>query len=276
MIRRRAAALPALAAAAVWTAACAGGPSAYRAAPPSSAPSSHEVAHEGAGHASIESEAHAAPAERPGLGTEFGESVRSRVDEQPFQRAAAEPFALVALHYNDEEGVRAQADSRGGAIAPLVATTPQGGLSVALVDDAGVALPGVAAPGRGYVIGRAGQRYNIQITNHTAGRYELVASVDGLDVIDGRGGSFARRGYIVQPSSTLTIEGFRTSDDTVAAFRFSSVRDSYAGRTGDGRNVGVIGLAFFSEQGSAWTTDEIGARETADPFPDRYAPPPPG
>lgn len=273
MIRRRAAALHALAAAAIWMAACAGGSSAYRAAPSSAAPSAHATADPGGGHASIE-EAHAAPAERPGLGTEYGEPVRSRVDEQPFQRAAAEPFALVALHYNDEEGVRAQADSRGGALAPLVATTPQGGLSIALVDESGAPLPGVAAPGRGYVIGRAGQRYNIQITNHTAGRYELVASVDGLDVIDGRPGSFAKRGYIVQPSSSLTIEGFRTSDDTVAAFRFSSVRDSYAGRTGDGRHVGVIGLAFFAERGSAWTTDEIGARESADPFPDRYAPPP--
>lgn len=276
MIRRRAAALHALAAAAVWSAACAGGPSAYRAAPASSAPSSYEVAHVEAGPPAPGSEAEASPAERPGLGTEYGESVRSRVDEQPFQRAAAEPFALVALHYNDEEGVRAQADSRGGALAPLIATTPQGGLSIALVDDAGVTLPGVAAPGRGYVIGRAGQRYNIQVTNHSGGRYELVASVDGLDVIDGRPGSTGKRGYIVQPSSTLTIEGFRTSDDTVAAFRFSSVRDSYAARTGDGRNVGVIGLAFFAEQGSAWTTDEIGTRETADPFPERYAPPPPG
>lgn len=274
MIRRRAAALHALAAAAVWTAACAGGRSAYRAAPSSSAPSSHEVAHEEAGHAALEGEPHAAPAERPGLGTEYGESVRSRVDEQAFARASSEPFALVALHYNDEEGVRAQSDSRGGALAPLVATTPQGGLSIALVDDGGVTLPGVAAPGRGYVIGRAGQRYNIQVTNHSGGRYELVASVDGLDVIDGRPGSFAKRGYIVQPYSTLTVEGFRTSDDTVAAFRFSSVRESYAARTGDGRNVGVIGLAFFAEQGSAWTIDEIGARERADPFPDRYARPP--
>ena len=134
MIRRRAAALHALAAAAVWTAACAGGSSPYRAAPSSSAPSSYEVAHAGAGDATVEGEAHAAPAERPGLGTEYGESVSSRVDEQPFQRAAAEPFALVALHYNDEEGVRAQADSRDGALSPLIATTPQGGLSVALVE----------------------------------------------------------------------------------------------------------------------------------------------
>src|SRR5687768_4493349 len=54
-----------------------------------------------------------APAERPGLGTEFGESVSSSVVSAPFTRAAAEPFAAVALHYNDAEGVEAQARYRG-------------------------------------------------------------------------------------------------------------------------------------------------------------------
>ena len=34
----------------------------------------------------------------------------------------------------------------------------------------------------------------------------------------------------------------------MATFRFSSVRDSYAGRQGIDRNVGVIGVAFFPER----------------------------
>jgi hypothetical protein len=46
----------------------------------------------------------------------------------------------------------------------------------------------------------------------------------------------------------VTIDGWRTSLSEVAAFRFSSVRDSYAGRTGQDRNVGVIGVAFFRER----------------------------
>ena len=61
----------------------------------------------------------------------------------------------------------------------------------------------------------------------------------------------------------------------MAAFRFGAVRDSYASRTGDDRNVGVVGFAFFAERGSLWTTDELARRESADPFPDRYAAPPP-
>src|SRR5688572_12043499 len=42
--------------------------------------------------------------DRPGLGTEFGENVHSRVVEQPFERASGEPFAAVGVHYNDAEG----------------------------------------------------------------------------------------------------------------------------------------------------------------------------
>jgi hypothetical protein len=124
------------------------------------------------------------------------------------------------------------------------------------------------------VVGEAGRRYNLRISNQTAGRFEVVASVDGLDVIDGKTATPGKRGYILNPNSTLTIDGFRTSDESVAAFRFAAVRDSYAARTGDDRNVGVIGFAFFAERGSRWTTDEVARRESADPFPGRYATPP--
>jgi hypothetical protein len=268
MTLTRAAALRALAAAS-WLAGCAGGSSAYRS--PAAAPSAPTPVTESVESAAAEGEV----AERPGLGTEFGETVASHVVDQPFERASTDPFALVAIHYNDEEGVRAQAGSRGGALGPVTTSTPQGGLSIALIDESGNALPGFAAPGRSYVVGRAGQRYNIVVSNHTAGRYELVASVDGLDVIDGRPAAYGKRGYIVPPHGSLTIDGFRTSGDTVAAFRFGAVRDSYAARTGSDRNVGVVGFAFFAEVGSAWTSDEIERRESADPFPDRYAAPPP-
>jgi hypothetical protein len=269
MIRTRAAAPLALALAASWAAACSGGNSAYRASSPSApaAETAATTAMPGAGGEPL--------ADRPGLGTEFGEQVRSSVVNEPFERAASEPFALVALHYNDAAGVEAQARSRGGVLSHFTASTPQGGIAITLTDEAGNPLPGFEAPGRAYVVGRAGQRYDIRITNHTDGRYEVVASVDGLDVIDGRPGSTGKRGYIVQPRGTLTIDGFRTSDDSVAAFRFGAVRDSYAARTGDDRNVGVIGFAFFAERGSEWISDEIGLRESADPFPDRYAAPPP-
>jgi hypothetical protein len=77
------------------------------------------------------------------------------------------------------------------------------------------------------------------------------------------------------PRATFEIDGFRQSDDQVAAFRFAKVRDSYAARRGDARNVGVIGIAFFAERGDDWDEGELRTRETASPFPDeRFAPPP--
>ena len=73
-----------------------------------------------------------------------------------------------------------------------------------------------ARAGREYVAGVDGQRYSIEIANDTGLRVEAVASVDGLDVIDGQRGSLAKRGYLVEPGSTLQIDGFRCSRDRVA------------------------------------------------------------
>jgi hypothetical protein len=218
-----------------------------------------------------------APTERPGLGTVWGENVSSYVTTKPFVRDTDSPFAAVALYYNDAEGVGAHAQYLGGAQpAPIYAYTPYGGISVALVDTANNVLDGLLASGRTLVVGAEGERYNLMITNNTPGRFEVVASVDGLDVIDGKNADLAKRGYILEPYSSLVVDGFRQSEYEVAAFRFGRVSGSYAARSGDDRNVGVVGFAFFAEEGSRWTTDELGRRDTANPFPgDRsYAQPP--
>ena len=110
-------------------------------------------------------------------------------------------------------------------------------------------LPTFYASGRAYVLGTIGERYRIRIANPTSRRVEAVVSVDGLDAIDGRPASFEdKRGYVIAPYGEVTVDGFRTSVDRVATFRFSSVRDSYAARKGEARNVGVIGVAFFPER----------------------------
>ena len=106
-----------------------------------------------------------------------------------------------------------------------------------------------ARNGRYYVLGDAGDRYVVHVTNPAARRIEAVITVDGLDVIDGESGDLRKRGYVIQPYGDLKVEGFRTSTTDVATFRFSSVGDSYAERKGKGRNVGVIAVAIFEEQG---------------------------
>jgi hypothetical protein len=127
--------------------------------------------------------------------------------------------------------------------SPVVA-----GPTLEVVDDAERPLPTYAQGGRRFVLGDLGERYRVRIVNPTAVRVEAVLSVDGLDAIDGKPANLGKRGYIVPAYGDVTIDGWRTSLDTVAAFRFSSVRESYAASTRHPRNVGVIGVAFFRER----------------------------
>ena len=113
----------------------------------------------------------------------------------------------------------------------------------------GVPLHEYAHDGRYFVEGSEGDRYALRVRNNTGTRVEVVASVDGLDVVDGKAGEYVhKRGYVIAPWQTYDIEGFRLDLGRVAAFRFSSVGDSYAAKKGDARNVGVIGVAFFAER----------------------------
>jgi hypothetical protein len=151
-------------------------------------------------------------------------------------------------------------------------------VNVGLRDEGGRFFGGFVSGGRNYVVGEGGHRYTIVVKNNTNFRLEIVLSVDGLDVLDGKAAAFNKRGYLVDPRSEVEIDGFRQSMDSVAAFRFGSVRGSYAGqKTGDTRNVGVIGVAVFNEMGTnpvPWTPGEVQQRRDANPFPGQFATPP--
>lgn len=211
----------------------------------------------------------APPDERPGLATAWGESRWSPITLQPFVRAAASPWATAVIHYNDAEGVRAHAAYLGAAVAPLETWLGDGAVGVSLVDEDGAMLPGLAAGGRNLVAAADGDRYQIVIRNTTNVRFEVITSVDGLDVIDGKPAGLDRRGYVVEGGGELVIDGFRQSDDQVAAFRFGKVAASYAARTTGDANVGVIGIALYPERGATWTRAELERRDRADPFPAR-------
>ena len=221
----------------------------------------------------------AARQERPGLGTGWGETRQSRVFDTAFRRATgSRPLATATIFYNDAQGIREMV----GSLAPRFARPPLSPDSANLVtvelrDQSGRLLPGVEADGRWFVVGEQGRRYSIVVRNRTDVRIEVLLSVDGLDVIDGRAASFDKRGYVIRPNGKVEVDGFRRSMDAVAAFRFSSVRNSYANRKyGDTRNVGVIGVAIFHEYG----TDPLGQsdlerRLRAEPFPgSRFSSPP--
>jgi len=204
-----------------------------------------------------------ASAERPGLGTAFGESRPSRAKSVKFVRGGSAPVAVATLWYNDPDGIRAMASTAGNRQEEaLVATVLDGMVAVHLEGENGRILPGVVAGGRSYVIGHAEQRYVIVVENRSEHRLEAVASVDGLDVIDGRPAAVSKRGYVVKPNRSIRITGYRTSADTVAAFRFSSVRGAYSSRSGQGdRNVGVIGVALFNESGDNLSVRAVDGRQ---------------
>jgi hypothetical protein len=129
-----------------------------------------------------------------------------------------------------------------------------GGYQVEVLVDGAPALT-FAHDGETYVLGQLGARYTLRIANRSGRRIEAVVSVDGRDVIDGKPAELrTKRGYLVPAWGQVDIDGWRISRAQAAAFRFSSVPDSYAARTGSAREVGVIGVAVF---------------------PERYVPPPP-
>jgi hypothetical protein len=224
---------------------------------------------------------HPSREKRPGLATHWGESHYSPTREVDFvRRSERHPAGVVELRYDDRAGARRMFPDARWDRAEISAL---GGLRIRVVDGSGQSFPALRSRTALTFVGAPDERYCLAIENTTAARYEVVASVDGLDVIDGEDASFEKRGYLVAPYSSVLIEGFRRSDAEVAAFRLGDVAGSYAASKGRARNVGVLGFAFFDErrtviQPSPWPrplpSEDTRLRREADPFPGRFARPP--
>jgi len=190
--------------------------------------------------------------DRPGFGTAWGETRQAWVEPTYFARAwGNQPSAKDVFYYNDREGTDAMLDYLGGEPrSKKGAQSMAGGLvSCGLRFGDGRWLDTWELRGKRIAAGEPGARYEVVVKNETRRRVEIVLSVDGLDALDGAAANFKKRGYVIGPREELAIEGFRTSDSTVAAFRFKNVGESYAHRKhGDTTNVGVIGLAVFQER----------------------------
>ena len=207
--------------------------------------------------------------ERPGLGTAWGREVNSATAYTTFRRASSKPSGGVnMIRYNDKEGARAMGVYSGYSRSGMQQAA--GGLVEWGVKSGWGTLKSYHWEGSRFVIGNDGSPYSLVVKNRSRSRLEIVLSVDGLDVMDGKSASVKKRGYIVYPGKTLEVKGFRSGYDRVARFEFSSVSGSYANlRHGTTRNVGVIGMAVFTEKGVdpwLWSRREIDKRGSASPF----------
>ncbi len=224
----------------------------------------------------------AAPA--PQLGTQWGEGLESKTRSVVTKRLSAQPDDVASLGYNEAAAVRR-----------AVGTNPERRLSMMLadgdvewsvLDEEGRALPlqrarrGAGPDDMFRLAGVEGARYTLRFRNLSERSYEVIATVDGLDVLNGKPGSLRSGGYVLRPLQALTIEGFRKSQNEVAAFRFAAPGRAYAANSeaGDVRNIGVIGAALFElEERDAprrQRRDAAPSQPSAFPADGAYAPPP--
>jgi hypothetical protein len=207
----------------------------------------------------------AAPAQ---LGTQWGEGRESKTRTVEAKRLSAQPDEVASLGYNEASAVRREA----------------GNVEWSVLDENGRPLPMQRARRSSSdmfrLAGIEGARYTLRFRNLSDRSYEVIATVDGLDVLNGKPGSLRNGGYVLRPLQTLDIEGFRKSQSEVAAFRFAAPGRAYAANTeaGDVRNIGVIGAALFElEQPEAPrrpSRDATPPQPNAFPADGSYAPPP--
>ena len=180
------------------------------------------------------------------------------------RRVSQEPLAQNVLHYSSK-------DYRGRSVNSI--SLAAGRVELSVRGDGRRELPIFRDNGSYYLRSINGQAYRLIYRNNSSQTFEIVASVDGLDVLSGKPGSRYNSGYVLRPYSTLEIEGFRKSDSAVASFIFSSPGDSYAVHSDNGsvRNTGVIGTAVFELYDPARRS---GDNPEAFPADNGYAKPP--
>jgi len=189
------------------------------------------------------------PAERPGLGTGWGETRASWVEPATFARAhATRPDSKGLLFYNDREGINAMLDYLGGEPRAATGLRPAGDVSFGLRGGDGHWLESYELKGKRLTVGERAGRYEVVVKNDSPKPVEVLVTVDGLDTLDGDPARFDKRGFVVDPAGELVVDGFRFSDGEVGAFRFSGVSDTVGQRRhGKTDNVGVVGVMVFRE-----------------------------
>ena len=102
---------------------------------------------------------------------------------------------------------------------------------------------------RAYLEAKKGQRYKLRVRNRTNKRIAVVIAVDGRNIISGKKSNLRNneRMYVLGPYKSATYKGWRTGQNKINRFYFTSAGDSYAGAWGDHSAMGVIAAAVYEE-----------------------------
>lgn len=172
------------------------------------------------------------------LGTRWGDEINSQVTTTHLKRLSYQPIAEVQVHYANKyfPGQKINSIALGA-----------GQINFSVIDEMGHLLPIYRVGSNYYVSAKVGQSYQLYYKNSSNRTYEIVASVDGLDVLNGRTASRQNAGYVLKPYNSLKIQGFRKSNHAVASFIFSKPEDSYANHNMSGsiHNTGIIGTVVY-------------------------------
>ncbi|MFW2077151.1 hypothetical protein ACG94X_05350 [Acinetobacter sp. ULE_I010] len=172
------------------------------------------------------------------LGTKWGDDVSSHVTQIDLKRLSHSPV--------DESQIRYASKQFSGRSINSISLAA-GKISFSIIDDRGRILPLYREGQNYYLSAQDGQSYQLRYSNSSNQTFEIVASVDGLDVLDGSKASRSNSGYVLRPFSSFAIEGFRKSNSSVASFTFSKPKDSYAAHSASGsiQNTGIIGTVVY-------------------------------
>jgi len=138
-----------------------------------------------------------------GIGTQWGDGVESHVREVKLARINNTPIDVAVIHYSKKAFVH------GKKVQELMLN---GDVGMSIIDDNNNKWSLFKQDDEINMSGEAGKNYQLYYVNYSRNTYEIVATVDGLDVINGKAGSLNNNGYILRPYSTLSIKGFRKND----------------------------------------------------------------
>ena len=101
-----------------------------------------------------------------------------------------------------------------------------------------------------FIEGRENSKFELELTNLTPRRLLVHPAVDGLSTMTGKPAAQndSTDGYVLNPYQTMRVPGWRLNDKQVAQFFFAGQGQSYAEKSGQPLNRGVIACPVWEEK----------------------------